>query len=383
MPARRAIGPDERARVLAALDYYAEREIDLGYEGKFEQEYCDAFAAYMGGGYADSVATGTASVYVALAALDLPRGSDVIIGPITDAGPLSSIILQGHVPVLADARPGRYNMGPDELAARITPKSRCVIVVHCAGEPVDMDGVMAVARARDLKVLEDCSQSHGARWNGRRVGTFGDIAAFSTMFKKTHVSGSSGGIVYSRSKELYQTALAHADRGKPRWRTDFDDRSPRTNLFPALNWNTDEISCAIGYASLGRLDETLAARLSFIDAVRARLERDSRHCTAYGHTADFSPFIYPVFVDTSGLTCTKREFAEAVRAEGIDLNPDYGFVVWDWPWVRGHLSDEFSTPNARDARDRSFCLYLNERYTEQEADDTVSAIVKVERWYAR
>lgn len=383
MPARRAMGPQERAQVMAVLDHYAARDVDPGYEGVFERDYCAAFAAYMGGGYADSVATGTASVYVALAACGLPPGAEVIIGPITDAGPVNSIILQGYVPVLADAAPGRYNMSAETFAARITPKTKALILVHCIGEPIDMDAVMAVADRHGILVIEDCSQSHGARWNGRKIGTFGEIAAFSTMFKKTHISGSSGGIVYSKIEDRYHLALAHADRGKPRWRTDFDDRSPMTNMFPALNWNTDEISCAIGQASLARLDETIAARLAYIDAVATLLPGASRFCRPYGHSPDFSPFIYPIFVDTEGLSCTKREFAEAVRAEGIDLNPHYGFVVWDWPWVRPYLSDDFSTPNARDARDRSFCLYLNERYGRQEAEDTVAAIAKVEAWFAR
>ena len=383
MPTRRAFGAGERRKALEVFDYYAERDSDPCYEGHFEKEYCAAFVEMMGDGYADSVATGTASIYVALAALDLPKSSEVIISPITDAGSVNAVIMQGHQLVVADSKPGSYNMGIDEFAARITPKTKALVLVHCLGEPTEVDAIVEFAHARGIKVLEDCSQAHGARWKGKPVGSFGDVAAFSTMFKKAHSTGASGGVVYTRDLDLHRMGLAHADRGKPRWSPEFDDRSPITNLFPALNWNTDEISCAIGCSSLGRLGETIRHRLAFIDSLAARLPTVSRACRPYGHTADFSPFIYPIFVDQGQIDGTKKEFAEAVRAEGIDLNPHYGFTLSDWPWLRPYLSDDFSTPNARDARDRSFCLYLNERYTEREVDDTLMAIAKVERWMSR
>ena len=383
MPRRRAFGEAEAAKVMEVIQYFRDHDVELGYEGGFEEQYCGKFSEYMGGGYCDAVATGTASVYIALAAFHLPKGSEVVVSPITDAGPINSIILQGYIPVLADSMPGSYNMGVDQFLARVTPKTRAVIVAHMTGQPVAIDTIVAEANARGIKVIEDCAQAHGAKWNGQQVGTFGEIAAFSTMFKKIHMTGGSGGVVFTRDHDLHRVALAHADRGKPRWRSDFDDRSPMTNMFPALNWNTDEISCAIGTASLARLDETIANRLAFVRDVTRLIEQSSRVCRPIGFTEGDSPFIYPIVVDETRIVCDKRTFAEAVRAEGIDLNPHYGFVVYDWPWVRPYLSDGFSTPNSRDIRDRSFCLYLNERYGHQEAEDVAAAIVKVEAHFAR
>src|SRR5262249_51015710 len=153
-----------------------------------------------------------------------------------------------------------------------------------------------------------------------RVGSFGDIAAFSTMYRKAHMTGPSGGVVFTKSRELYQLAMAHADRGKPRWRDDFSDRDPSAYLFPALNHNTDEISCAIGLASLRRLRHTIIARLAFVSDFVARLVDASEVCTPYPFSPTDSPFFYPVLVETNAIQCNKIEFAEAVRAEGIDLN---------------------------------------------------------------
>jgi perosamine synthetase len=383
MPPRLALGEDERKMVNEVLDYYAERKIDPGYQGVFEKLYTDAFVEMMGGGYADAVTSGTAALYVAVAALDLPKGSEVMVSPITDPGTLSAIVLNGLTPRLVDSKPDSYNVGPEQFAERITSNVSATIVVHSAGYAAEIDKIVDIAHARGIKVIEDCSQAHFAKQKAKPVGTFGDIAAFSTMYRKAHSTGPSGGLVYSRDLELFRSALMHADRGKPRWREDFDDRNPSTYLAPALNHHTDEISCGIGYASLRRLPSTILNRLSFVSDFVARLYDASNVCKAYRFMPTSSPFFYPVIVDTDAITCSKIDFAEAIRAEGIDLNPHYKYVVCEWPYMRRHLADDFDTPNARDIRDRSFNLYLNEKYGEQESKDCVKAIVKVEKHFRR
>lgn len=381
MPPRFALGEDELRMMQECLAYYRERKVDPGYQGAFEKLYTDAFVAAMGGGYADAVATGTAALYVAIAALDLPKGSEVLVSPITDPGTLSAIILNGLKPRLCDSAPDSYNIGVEQVRDRLGPNVSCIAVVHAAGQATGIDKIVAEVKPRGIKVLEDCSQSHGAKIMGRPIGTFGDIAAFSTMYRKAHMTGPSGGVVYSRDLDLFRNALAHADRGKPIWRGDFSDRDPTGYLFPALNFNTNEISCAIGIASLARLSDTIMRRLSFVSDVVAGLVESASICRPYEHRPTDSPFFYPVIVDSARITCTKTEFAEAVRAEGIDLNPHYQYVIDEWPWLRPHLGDNFRAENARSIRDRSFNLYLNENYGESEATDTVNAIVKVESHY--
>jgi perosamine synthetase len=383
MPARLALGDGERRMIQAVLDYYRERNIDPGYEGHFEKMYCRAFAEMMGGGYADAVATGTSSLYIAVAALNLPSGSEVLVSPITDPGSLAAIVLNGLKPRLMDSKPGSYNVGPEQFAERITPNVTAAMIVHAAGQAAEVDKMVEIAHARGIKVIEDCAQAHGALLRGKRVGNFGDIAAFSTMYRKAHMTGPSGGVVFTKDLDLHRLMVAHADRGKPRWREEFSDRDPSAYLFPALNHNTDEISCAIGLASLSRLRTTIIARLAFVSDFVARLVDASDACSPYPFSPTDSPFFYPVMLDCDAVTCSKIEFAEAVRAEGIDLNPHYRFVVSDWPYIRPYLADDFDVPNAHDICDRSFNLYLNERYGETEARDAVKAIVKVEKHFAR
>jgi perosamine synthetase len=383
MPPRLALGEREREMVMSVLDYYRERNLDPGYEGHFEKLYVQAFAEMMGGGYADAVSTGTSALFIAMAALDLPKGSEVIVSAITDPGSLAAIVLNGLKPRLADCKPGSYNIGVEQFAERLTPNVTGALIVHAGGQPAEIDKIVQLAHARGVKVLEDCAQSHGALLHAKPIGTFGDIAAFSTMYRKAHMTGPSGGVVYSKDLELFRRAVAHADRGKPRWREDFSDRDPSNYLFPALNHNTDEISCAIGLASLARLRSTIVARLAFVSDFIARLVDASNVCSPYPFSPTNSPFFYQVMVDCEAITCSKIEFAEAVRAEGVDLNPHYRFVVSDWPYIRPYLADDFDAPNAHDICNRSFNLYLNERYGEREARDIVKAIVKVEKHFAR
>jgi len=378
MPPRSAFGADERAMVDAVFDYYQNARVDPGYQGHFEQLYCDAFAEGLGGGYADAVATGTSAVYIALAALGLPEGSEVIMSPITDPGSVNAVIHARLTPKLADSAPGSYGIGVEQFVERIGPETKAVVVVHSAGRAVEIDAITREAHARGVKVVEDCSQAHMARWRGRPVGTFGDIAAFSTMYRKASITGASGGVVYTRDLDLYRMARAHADRGKTPWIPGFDDKDPSGFIVPALNHHTDEISCAVGLASWRRLPATIAARLEFLKGLD-KLNEVSRLCRPYGWSEDDSPFFYPVVVDTKASPISKIEFAELVAKEGIGLNPHYKYLLADWDYLRPYLADEFDTPNARAIRDASFNLFVNEKYGPREVDDTIAAILKVER----
>jgi dTDP-4-amino-4,6-dideoxygalactose transaminase len=198
------------------------------------------------------------------------------------------------------------------------------------------------------------------------------------MYRKTLSAGASGGLVFTRDLELHHRALACADRGKPIWRSDYDFRQPSGHLFPALNWNTDELSCAIGLASVRRLDAAIAARMRFVRSLEAKLEARSRACRAYDLPDGASPFFLPIWVDVSQLTCDKRTFAAMLQAEGIDLNPHYTFLIQDWTWAAEYVPSGIHTPEAIRTRDTSFNLFLNEKYGEAEAEDVVAAIEKVE-----
>jgi dTDP-4-amino-4,6-dideoxygalactose transaminase len=235
-----------------------------GYNGDQETAYCDEFAAHMGGGYADAVSSGTAGVYVALRALDLEPFTEVIVGAVTDPGGLMPVPLLNLIPMIADTEPGSYNSGPEQIRELISPRTSAILIAHIAGEPADVPGIVALAQEHDIPVIEDCSQAHAATIDGRYVGSFGDIAAFSTMFGKHHSTGGQGGIVFTREEALYQAIRRASDRGKP-----FFLPSGSTNAIASLNQNLNELSAAIGREQLKKLPHIVSRRRAIVSELAA------------------------------------------------------------------------------------------------------------------
>src|SRR5256885_8308775 len=114
----------------------------------------------MGVGYAEAVATGTSALYISVAALDLPKGSEVLVSPITDPGTLAAIVLNGLRPRLVDSRPDSYNVGPEQFAERITPNVSAAIIVHAAAYAAEIDKIVEIARKHGIKAIDDSSHSH-------------------------------------------------------------------------------------------------------------------------------------------------------------------------------------------------------------------------------
>ena len=378
-PSRRSFGAAEKQAVRRVFRHYAKEGKDFGYQGHFEEKYCRAWVDYLGGrGFADGVATGTAAVYAGLAALRLPAGSEVGVSPITDPGTINAIILNGLSPVLVDSMPGSYNMGPEQLSRAISRKMRALIVVHCHGMAAPIADLVAVARARRMIVIEDCSQAHGATQNGLRVGTFGDLAVFSTMYRKNHASGGCGGIIFTRRRGLYQMVRASADRGKPFFRPNFDEKNPAQFLFPALNLNMDEISAAVGLANLAKLDDVNERRRQLVFRLQKNLSQVSHHFYLDNWTEADAPFFVPIHV-RRGTTRAAESAGRWLLRKGVPVNPKYRYLVSEWPFVKGYLKGSQKTPNATAVRNSSFNLLLHEKWNEQNMDYIVKELKEYEK----
>ena len=384
MPFREAFGREEIKSMKRVISYYRKKNTDPLYRGKFEKDFTSSFAKYMGGGYSCAVATGTASVYVALQALKLKPKSEILISPFIDAGPVNCVILQGHTPVIVDTAKNSYNADVDNFLSKVTKKTEAVLLVHSAGEPIlNIETLYKELKKRKIKLLEDCSQAPGAKVSNKKVGSIGDIAAFSTMYRKTLTSGASGGLIFTKNLKLYKNALAYSDRGKPIWRTNYDFRNPGLHLFPALNWNTDEFRCAIGKSSLKRLDKALKLRMNFVNLFTSELELKSKICKAYSLPRFSSPFFLPIWVDTKKIRCSKKKFAIALQNEGVFLNADYKFLVSDWKWFKKYSKQSLKLINANNTRDNSFNLFLNEKYGLREVQFIIKKILKIERIFIK
>ena len=393
-PKRGLFGAEEREVVLKLFDQAIESGDSIGYNGPEEQAYEQEFCAFMGGGYADLVNSGTTALYVALGALQLQPAGEVVVPPITDPGGAMPVALLNQVPVAADAAPGSFNAGPEQIEAVLSPHTRAIVVAHIAGEPADMGPILEVARQRNLPVIEDCAQAHGARYRGRLVGTWGTIAAVSTMSGKHHATGPQGGVVYTRREDLYWEAKRFADRGKP------FGLQAGSNVRAGLNLNGNELAAAIGRVQLRKLPGTIARRRAIARQIQdgiagLRAVRPGRELPDAESTYWFMRF----HVETENLKVDKDGFARAMAAEGIPINPSYRHLpseaIWfrerrvfpgsDYPWglpaYQGNRQAVFPCPNAVAAAESHFCLSIHEQFGEAEVADIAAAFRKVEQAY--
>ncbi len=339
-PGRRLFGEEELQAVQAVFESAWESGRDFGYDGPFEVAYCSAFSKFQGGGYTDGVSSGTAAVFLALLSLDLPRGSDVIVSPVTDPGSINPVTMAGMTPIVADSAPRQFNVDVTSFEAALTPNTRAAILTHSGGIPIDIEPIIELAAQRNIEIIEDASQAHGARIAGRRVGTFGRVAAFSTMFSKHHASGGCGGLVYTRDESIFRRIKALADRGKDPSAAGFHPKDPNTFLFPALNFNMDEISASIGHSTLRKLDATLERRRELAAMLPTGL--------FVPKDAEVAPFFHTVWCDPN------------IDLTGLPVNSDYRYLPSEWSW----LSPTATTPNAVATRNGTVNILFHERYTD-------------------
>jgi len=172
------------------------------------------FAAFCGSRFAVGCSSGTSAIYLALAALGIGQGDEVITIPHTFIATVEAISLCGARPVFVDIDPETYTMDPALLEAAVTPRTKAVIPVHLYGHPTDMDPVMEIARRHGLKVIEDCAQCHGAEYKGRKVGTIGDIACFSFFPAKNLGAFGDAGAVITDDEALARSVRLQRNHGR-------------------------------------------------------------------------------------------------------------------------------------------------------------------------
>jgi dTDP-4-amino-4,6-dideoxygalactose transaminase len=231
-----------------------------GDEGRgFEKEYAEA----TGRRHAIALANGTVALELALRALGVRPGDEVITSPRTFIASASCAVAVGARPVFADVDRESQNITAESIRAVLTPATKAIVAVHLAGWPCEMDGIMDLAREHGLKVVEDCAQAHGATFNGRPVGSMGDIGVFSFCQDKIITTAGEGGMITLDSDKLYEAAWAYKDHGKSY------DAVYRRKDAPGFrwlhesfgtNWRMTEIQSAIGRLQLQKLPRWVEAR---------------------------------------------------------------------------------------------------------------------------
>ncbi|WP_300731580.1 DegT/DnrJ/EryC1/StrS aminotransferase family protein [Pseudomonas sp.] len=226
----------------------------------FEKE----FAQWSGTQFAVALANGTVALDLALKALGVGPGDEVVVTSRTFLASVSSIVNAGAVPVFADVDPDSQNFTVETIRAVLTSRTKALICVHLAGWPCDMDPIMTLANARGLKVIEDCAQAHGAQYKGRPVGSIGHVGAWSFCQDKIMTTGGEGGMVTTNDRQLWADMWAYKDHGKS-WEAVYErEHAPGFRWLHesfGTNWRMLEVQAVIGRIQLRRMQQWHAKRL--------------------------------------------------------------------------------------------------------------------------
>lgn len=321
----------------------------------FEQE----FAAWMGFADAVGVGNGTDALELTLRALGIGPGDEVIAPTHTATATIAAIELVGAKPVLVDMETRYFTLDPARVSEAITRRSKALIPVHLYGQPVDMDALLALAAKHDLKVVEDCAQSHGARYHGHMTGTMGDMAAYSFYPTKNLGALGDGGAVGSSNVELTRQARALAQYG---WHQRYiSDRA-------GMNTRLDEIQAAILRCKLRQLNADTARRIEIANCYSAALNG----CVTVPAVREGCQHVYHLYV----IRHPERDaLSQHLSKQGIGTAIHYPLPNHLQPAYRGRLGDTGSFPEAEKAVHEILSLPLYPELTNDQVDYVIESVL--------
>jgi dTDP-4-amino-4,6-dideoxygalactose transaminase len=257
----RTLGAEEIAALAAAIDTGTLTST----KGRFVRGFETAFGARMGAKHSYACASGTAAVHLAVAALNPEPGDEIVTTAITDMGALTPILYQGAIPVFADVDARTGNLTAEAIEARLSPRTKAVVVTHLFGNPCDMDPILDLGRRKGLPVVEDCAQAFGSTYGGRPVGTLGAIGTFSLQQGK-HITTGEGGIVVTDDDAHGRHMYLYLNKA---W--GYGDPKP-DHYFLALNYRLSELQGAVAGAQLPKLDGVVEARIRMAERLTEKLK---------------------------------------------------------------------------------------------------------------
>ncbi len=347
----------------------------------FEQEFAD----YLQVPHVIALANGTLALELALKILNIGPGDEVIVPSRTFMASASCVVLQGATPIFADVDPESGCIAPESIQEKITAKTKAIIPVHLAGWPCEMDKIMQIAKKHNLKVIEDCAQSHGASYQNKKLGSWGDMAAFSFCQDKIMTTGGEGGLLVLKDKNLWEQAWAFKDHGK-----DFDVVFNKTH--PAgfrwlhesfgTNWRMTEMQAAIGRIQLKKLDEWVTRRNYLANLL------DGFFRTLPGIRVPHIPnniyhARYKYYVYADPLIFNRDDLMAKFNQAGVPcFSGSCSEIYLEQCFIKNNLGPETRLPVAKLLGEQSLCLLIHPSQTDQEFEDLINKLMGVMQFMA-
>lgn len=348
------------------------------------REFERRFADWAGTRHAVALANGTLALDLALKALGIGPGDEVVTTPRTFIASASCIVTAGATPVFADVDADSQNITADTIRAVLTPRTRAVICVHLGGMPCDMDPIMALAREHNLKVIEDCAQAHGARYRGRSVGSIGHVGAWSFCQDKIMTTGGEGGMITTDDPALWSAMWSYKDHGKS-WEAVYErPHPPGPRLVHdsfGTNWRMIEMQAALGLIQLDRMADWTARRT-------ANAERLAETCRAFSlfrmpempSDVTHAWYRFYAFVEPGRLKpgWTRDWIIEEINARGVPcFHGSASEVYLETAFEGTGWRPRERLPNAKALGDTSLAFLVHPTLTEAEIGKTCAVIGEV------
>lgn len=352
--------------------------------GQETREFEKEFADWSSTEFAVALANGTVAIDVALKALGIGPGDEVIVTSRTFLASVSSIVNAGAIPVFADVDLDSQNITVQTIQAVLTARTRAIICVHLAGWPCDMDPIIALAREYSLKVIEDCAQAHGAIYKGRRVGSIGDIGAWSFCQDKIMTTGGEGGMVTTNDRQLWSSMWSYKDHGKS-WEAVYErQHMPGFRWLHesfGTNWRMLEVQAVLGRIQLRRMADWEARR----QANAARIWNCARELPGLrvpSVPADVTHAAYKcyVFVDAQQLNSewSRDRILAAFAARGVPaFSGSCSEVYLEKAFDNTGWRPEVRLVNAVELGETSLMFLVHPTLTDEEIELTCSALTDI------
>lgn len=401
LAARNHFGEAEKAACNRVIDQAIAAGAAPGYGGPERTLLGQEFAQLLGGGYAECVNSGTASIYVALRSLDIQPFTEIICPPVTDAGGMMPVVMMGCIPVIADAAPDSFNMSLEGVKKVYSERTSAILVSHIAGEPCeDIEAICAFAKEKGLYVVEDCAQAHGTTYNGKPIGTFGDASGFSMMFGKHTCVGGQGGLVWTKTEDAYYRAQQSTDRGKP-----FGVENSNGNVRASLNYNMDDMHAAIGRVQIQKMFPIAQKRRQVVEALKEALKDvPAFRFAPISEKSQPSYWFWRILLNEETVCVDKQTICEALTAEGLPIGATYPATPYTFDWyqnsvVFGNSGYPWAAPEYTGDKEKrytledvpvvkkvlqdTFILFLNESWTQTNIEEAAAAMKKVYNAYKK
>jgi dTDP-4-amino-4,6-dideoxygalactose transaminase len=290
------------------------------------QKFEDNFALYLGENVkCCAVSNCTAALHIALLTIDIKPGDEVIVSGLTFVAALNMIMMTGATPVLADSKSfNDWNVSAGDIAAKITDKTKAIIIVHFAGYPCDLDEIIAVAKKHKIILIEDVAHAIGAEYKGKKCGTFGDIACFS-FFSNKNLSTGEGGMFVTKDKIVDEKARLLRSHGLTSMTIDRHEGKTVSYdvVRPGLNYRLDEIRAALGIVQLSKLDNNNRKRSELVNLYLKLLSSENELIIPWRQLPDFVMSSYHIFPVLLPKNIERLSIMNALKDEGIQTSIHY------------------------------------------------------------